>query len=473
MYITKPNGEPIQLGQQSSAQCRGGADQITLDSSFPSGNYTLYVSNGTPSCENNPKNTIAVQIGTAAPGSTTPGGTGGSSVGDCRDLRPSETRRRSEDPHPLPDSEFIWKAFCSTNCVTNSQCPKNEFDDYFTAQSKDATAWCYGFDSGSKCLQLQRNVCRQPIDAQCRAQAGGPQITTRPLDGPPAACDTRKVNLRVVPDPVYANNQATFIVEAPPGVFDYQGSTHVDDTSLNPFTDCNFNEANTNKGIGNSKQCRITAISNFTWTHKWRNCNGGNCSSTVCEKSITVPVVTGTPPQPPQSPTNLAALCTTNPTGPRTVRFAWSSVPGAVRYAFRLKQLSTGQEVVSIDNLFSPEYEYTVLAGQEYDWWVHSVATTGRYSEPATHASTRLKCDPAQDSRPTNTPIPSGTQGLAGDFNRNGELDVEDLAMCRGEIRGNLTSTQCLLISQDGKTKPDILDWNEWLRLYREWKTRR
>lgn len=62
------------------------------------------------------------------------------STGTCRD-----------NPE-APPAGYTWKADCARACSSNSDCPKNTSSGYVDPNS---SSWCYGFESGFRCLQLQ------------------------------------------------------------------------------------------------------------------------------------------------------------------------------------------------------------------------------------------------------------------------------------------------------------------------------
>ncbi len=76
----------------------------------------------------------------------------GGSSNACRDLAPSQTTPSSAST-TVTDTSYVWKAIsCGNPCNGNNSCPKN---DSLPANLKDTSAWCYGFEGGGRCLQLQ------------------------------------------------------------------------------------------------------------------------------------------------------------------------------------------------------------------------------------------------------------------------------------------------------------------------------
>jgi hypothetical protein len=402
----------------------------------------------------------------------------------CSEVKPSQTEKSKD----LSDSVYTWKPAnnaCSATCNLqkgNADCAnyKNTFDDFF-ATNRDNTAWCYGGFQNSTpvCLQLVRNVCKTGSEPQCKAQARA--VTPIPTNAPPPACDSNKVAMRVSSSDLYVGDKVTFIAEPPPGISDYQGSTDVDDRSLNSFTDCNFNQDHLGFYAPNTQTCTITKAGSFNWIHSWKNCRGTdtrgnviqtNCTNVCSSNPLAINVNTGTPPPPLPQPINLRASCVK--TGSvYEIKFSWDDPSSkAVKYAVRvdhndngLTKDQQGQLIDSEDKILDDyngnAYSKVVLVGQPYAWWVHSIDDRGQYSQPGAHGTTTT-C--TADN--TTEPPPPDVQTQKADVDGNGTVDIADLNLCKREINGIDHTKKCDIAPNPVDGKVDILDWSRWIDIY-------
>jgi hypothetical protein len=74
-------------------------------------------------------------------------------------------------------------------------------------------------------------------------------------------------------------------------------------------------------------------------------------------------------PEKPAKPTGLRSNCYDNG---NKITLRWDSVTSVDSYKVRMDQ-KDGSDDKSNDGIKTTEYNYTVIAGQKYSWWVHSV----------------------------------------------------------------------------------------------------
>lgn len=105
-------------------------------------------------------------------------------------------------------------------------------------------------------------------------------------------------------------------------------------------------------------------------------------------------------PEKPAKPTGLRSNCYDNG---NKITLRWDSVSGVDSYKVRMDQ-KDGNDDKSNDGVQVAEYNYTVVAGQKYAWWVHSVKA-GVDSEEA--KINEVVCE--KSNIPTTTPTPTTT----------------------------------------------------------------
>jgi hypothetical protein len=99
----------------------------------------------------------------------------------------------------------------------------------------------------------------------------------------------------------------------------------------------------------------------------------------------------------PAKPTGLRSNCYDNGS---KITLRWDAVSGVDSYKVRMDQ-KDGNDDKSNDGIKATEYNYTVIAGQKYSWWVHSVKA-GADSEEV--KIDEVICEKSNTSATTATP---------------------------------------------------------------------
>jgi len=114
--------------------------------------------------------------------------------------------------------------------------------------------------------------------------------------------------------------------------------------------------------------------------------------------------VTAPDPEKPAKPTGLRSNCLDNG---NKITLRWDSVSGAGSYKLRMNQIDSDDGDKSTDGITSTEYQYSIVPGQKYSWWVHTTKN-GVDSEEA-KIDEVICTKPAASSTPTPTPTPKPT----------------------------------------------------------------
>ena len=92
--------------------------------------------------------------------------------------------------NPVPPLQgYIWVANCSSTCNTNSDCPENT-NDPSNVYPKTSN-WCFGFNEGNRCLQLQKAGSNIPTVIPTSTRV--PEAPTQP----PKAAQTTPISTPV------------------------------------------------------------------------------------------------------------------------------------------------------------------------------------------------------------------------------------------------------------------------------------
>ncbi len=123
-----------------------------------------------------------------------------------------------------------------------------------------------------------------------------------------------------------------------------------------------------------------------------------SCLADVELQGLCVPPSPTTPPPP-----NLSPGSVTSP-GPEVASvsqtFTWSPISGSTRYAFYLRDLDTGDLIISTENVTTNSYTYNYLgAGKKYKWNVVAFDATGKGGWSADPVYFTVKAGLTQPSR--------------------------------------------------------------------------
>lgn len=111
-------------------------------------------------------------------------------------IEPKASAGECRNNPETPPSGYEWRAACGgSECTSNEQCPRG---------ANNQIGWCYGFDSGSRCLQLV-SIVPAPQPPAPQPQPPAPQNPPPPTGGtppPPASVSLQGQIWNIQPNPV-------------------------------------------------------------------------------------------------------------------------------------------------------------------------------------------------------------------------------------------------------------------------------